>query len=81
MEDLEIFEKVKKIILDEINCDKEKVTLEARLKEDLGADSIDAVQVIMDLEDTFEITIDEDEAQAIKTVSDIVNYVKKLLEK
>ena len=81
MEDLEIFEKVKKIILDEINCDKEKVTLEARLKEALGADSIDAVQVIMDLEDIFGITIDEDEAQAIKTVSDIVNYVKKLLEK
>ena len=71
-----IFDKVKEIIVNELNVDAEKVTLEANLKEDLGADSIDAVEVIMSLEDEFGISISDDAAQNIKTVQDLVNYIE-----
>lgn len=77
---MNVFEEVVKIITEEINCDASKITLESRLKEDLGADSIDAVQIIMDLEDKFDISIDEDDATKILTVKDIVDYVNKLVE-
>ena len=78
--DSECFEKVKKIIIDELNCAPEKVTMEAKLKDDLGADSIDAVQIIMDLEDTFGVTIEEDNAEAIQTVGNLVEYVQTLIK-
>ncbi len=77
---MDIFEEVKKIIVEEINCAPEKVTPEARLKDDLGADSIDAVQIVMDLEDKFSISIDEDDATKILTVKDIVDYVTDLVK-
>lgn len=72
-----VLEKVKQIIVNELNVDPGKVTLEASLKDDLGADSIDAVEVIMSLEDEFDISIDDDAAQNIKTVQDLVNYIEK----
>lgn len=71
-----VFDKVKEIIVNELNVDAEKVTPQANLKEDLGADSIDAVEVIMSLEDEFNITISDDAAQNIKTVQDLVNYIE-----
>lgn len=71
-----IFDQVKDIIVEELGVDAAKVTLEARLSEDLGADSIDAVELIMKLEDTFNVSVSDEQAQAIKTVADIV----KLLE-
>ena len=70
-----VFDKVKEIIVNELNVDAEKVTPQANLKEDLGADSIDAVEVIMSLEDEFNVTISDDAAQNIKTVQDLVNYI------
>ncbi|MBQ3252947.1 MAG: acyl carrier protein [Acholeplasmatales bacterium] len=76
---MEVFNKVKEIIVEELNCDPEKVTLEAKLSDDLGADSIDAVQIIMDLEDAFNITIEEDNAESIATVGNIVDYIKSLI--
>ena len=71
-----VFEKVKEIISAELNLDPSKVTLEANLESDLGADSLDAVEVIMALEDEFGIEISDDAAQAIKTVGDIVNHIE-----
>lgn len=71
-----VFDKVKEIIVNELNVDAEKVTPQANLKEDLGADSIDAVEVIMSLEDEFNVTISDDAAQNIKTVQDLVNYIE-----
>ncbi len=76
----EIFEKIKAIIVDELNCSPDKVTMEAKLKDDLGADSIDAIQIIMDLEDTFGISIEEDNADAIQTVGNLVEYVQSLIK-
>jgi acyl carrier protein len=71
-----IFDQVRDIIVEELGVDAAKVTLEARLSEDLGADSIDAVELIMKLEDTFNVSVSDEQAQAIKNVADIV----KLLE-
>lgn len=74
---MEIFDKIKSIISDELNIDQDKITKEANIREDLGADSLDAVEVIMALEDEFGITIDDDTAQSFKTVGDLVDYVEK----
>lgn len=71
-----VFDQVKDIIVKELGVTADKVTLEARLSEDLGADSIDAVELIMKLEDSFNVSVSDEQAQSIKTVSDIV----KLLE-
>lgn len=74
---MEIFDKIKSIISDELNIDQAKITKEANIREDLGSDSLDAVEVIMALEDEFGITIDDDTAQSFKTVGDLVDYVEK----
>ena len=71
-----VFDKVKEIIVDELHINPDKVTLEANLAEDLGADSLDAVELIMALEDEYGITIDDDEARKIKTVKDLVDYIE-----
>ena len=71
------FEKVKEIIVDSLSCDEDAVTLEANLKEDLDADSLDAVELIMAVEEEFDIEIPDDKADEIKTVQDIVDYIKE----
>lgn len=71
------FSKVKKIIAETLNLkDAEKVTMEAHLVNDLGADSLDAVDIIMGIEDEFGITVDDEKIQAIKTVADLVNAIE-----
>ncbi|MFA7423350.1 MAG: acyl carrier protein [Acholeplasmataceae bacterium] len=71
-----VFERVKEMIVEELSVEAEKVTLESRLAEDLGADSIDAVELIMNIEDEFEIQVSDEEAQNIKTVGDLVKYIE-----
>ncbi len=78
---MDVFEKIKDIIINELSCKEDAITLDAKLKDDLGADSIDAVQIIMDLEETFSIEIDDDNAENIQTVGDLVNYVSELIKK
>ncbi|MCI5583505.1 MAG: acyl carrier protein [Anaeroplasma sp.] len=75
---MSVFDKVKEIIVEELGVDEEKVVPSASLKEDLGADSIDAVQIIMDLEDAFNIEIDTDNAKAVATVKDLVESIEAL---
>ena len=72
-----MFEKVQAIIANELGIDKEKITMESRLAEDLGADSLDAVELIMALEDEFGIEVDDEAATKIKNVSDIVEFLEK----
>ena len=72
-----MFEKVQEIIANELGIEKEKVTLESRLAEDLGADSLDAVELIMAIEDEFGIEVDDEAAIKIKKVADIVEYLEK----
>lgn len=72
----EVFEKVKVIIIDLLGVDEEKITPEARVREDLEADSLDLVELIMALEDEFGGEISDEEAQNITTVGEAVNYLK-----
>ena len=70
------FDKVKEIIVDSLSCDEDAVTLEASLKEDLEADSLDAVELIMAIEEEFEVEIPDETATNIKTVKDIVDFIE-----
>ncbi len=72
-----MFEKVQAIIANELGIDKDQITMESRLAEDLGADSLDAVELIMALEDEFGIEVDDEAATKIKKVSDIVEFLEK----
>jgi acyl carrier protein len=73
----DLFEKVKEIIVEQLGVDEEQVTMEARFREDLEADSLDLVELIMAFEDEFGGEISDDEAQQIKTVGQAVEYLKK----
>lgn len=69
------FEKVKEIIVDTLSCDENAVVLQSHLSDDLGADSLDAVELNMALEDAFGVSIPDEELAAMKTVADIVEYL------
>lgn len=71
-----MFEKVRDIIVDTLSCDADKVTMEATLADDLGADSLDAVELNMALEDNLGVAISDEELANMKTVGDIVNYLE-----
>ena len=70
-----MFEKVRDIIVDTLSCDADKVTMEATLADDLGADSLDAVELNMALEDNLGVAISDEELANMKTVGDIVTYL------
>ena len=72
----EIFEKVKKIIVEQLGVAETSVTMEASFIDDLGADSLDIVELIMALEEEFDMEIPDEDAEKIVTVSDIVDYIK-----
>jgi acyl carrier protein len=74
-----VLEKIKDVVVKRFKVPTEKVTLSTRLREDLNVDSLDAVQLIMDLEDLFNVRINDDEAQSFKTVGDIVKFVEAKL--
>lgn len=73
----DILERVRKIIVERLDVDPAEVTMEAGIKEDLGADSLDAVDLIMEVEDEFQVSIEDEEAERITTVGDIVEYINK----
>lgn len=71
-----VFEKVRSIITDKLSIDEDNITMESAFVEDLGADSLDIVELIMSLEDEFELEIPDEEAEGIVTVGDVVEYIK-----
>ena len=73
------FDKVKEVIVDTLGCDEEAVVLTASLKEDLNADSLDAVELSMALEEAFGLTIGDEDLMAFVTVKDVVDYIDKNL--
>jgi acyl carrier protein len=73
----EIYAKVKDIIIDKLNVDEDKIVPEARFREDLKADSLDLVELIMAFEETFGGTISDEDAQKITTVGEAVIYLEK----
>jgi acyl carrier protein len=72
-----VFEKVVEIITKELNVKKEEIKMETSLTDDLGADSLDAVELIMSLEDEFGVKISDEKAQTFKTVGDIVKHLEE----
>lgn len=76
MTEEEIFNKIKALIADNFNVDQDKITENTNFTNDLDADSIDLVEFILQLEDEFGAEIPDDEAEKIKTVGDVISYIK-----
>lgn len=77
MSESDTFERIKKIIVDLLGVDEDQITMEARFREDLEADSLDLVELIMALEEEFDGQISDEEAQQITTVGQAVAYVEE----
>ena len=71
-----VFDKVKEIIAEQLGVDEESITEEANIQEDLEADSLDVVDLVMSIEEEFEVEIPDEAVENIKTVGDIVKYVE-----
>ncbi len=74
---MDIFEKVKEITVDQLGADEDAVTMDASFIDDLEADSLDIVELMMALEEEFDIEIPDEDAEKISTVSDAVDYIKE----
>lgn len=74
-----VLEKLSKIIADQLSMDQNAITQATLLKEDLNADSLDIVEIIMSVEEEFGIQIDDEDALEFKTVGDVVQYIEKLI--
>ena len=76
-ENKELFTKVKQIISEQLGVDDDEVTTTASFVDDLGADSLDQVELVMALEEKFEIEIPDDDAEKLRTVQDAIDYIEK----
>ncbi len=74
-----IFEKLKKIIAEQLNIDEDIITPESSFKDDLGADSLDIVELVMAVEEEFDIEFPDEDAENISTVSDAVEYISSMI--
>ena len=72
-----IFEKVKAVIAEQTGIDESEIKLESTFTEDLNIDSLDMVELVLELEEEYGIEIDEDDADKIKTIGDVVNYINE----
>ena len=75
-----IFEKLKDIIAEQLSVEADEVNLDSNIQDDLGADSLDVVDLITTIEDEFDLSIPDEAVEEIKTVNDIVNYIEKNTE-
>jgi acyl carrier protein len=81
MADMSIEEKVKQIIVEELGVDEPEVTPNARFIEDLGADSLDTVELVMRFEEEFDIEIPDEDAEKIQSVRDAITYIEQYSQK
>ena len=77
MADMSVEEKVKQIIVEELGVDEPEVTPNARFIEDLGADSLDTVELVMRFEEEFDIEIPDEDAEKIQSVRDAISYIEQ----
>ncbi len=75
-----VFDKVRSIIVNQLDVDEDKVTMNANIQEDLGADSLDVVDLVMSFEEEFDVEIPDEQVENIKTVGDIVKYIEEKTE-
>ncbi|MBO6304053.1 MAG: acyl carrier protein [Selenomonadaceae bacterium] len=78
---METFEKVRDIVVEQLGVEADEVQIESTFIDDLGADSLDIVELIMAFEEEFNIEIPDESAEKIKTVQDVVNYIEQNKEK
>ena len=71
-----VFEKIKKLLADQLDADADVMTMDTRISEDLGADSLDVVELLMCIEDAFEVEIPDEEIENLKTIGDVVEYIQ-----
>ena len=71
-----VFEDVRDVVVDQLSVSADAVKLESKIIEDLGADSLDVVDLVMSIEDEFEVEVPDDEVENIKTVDDLVKYIE-----
>ena len=72
-----MFDKVKELIMEEMDVEESQVTLDASFKDDLEVDSLDLFEMVMTLEDEFDVEIPSEDLESIKTVGDLVNYIEE----
>ena len=72
-----VFDKVKAILVDQLDVDENKVTMEASITDDLGADSLDIADIVMSIEEEFNVEVPDEQLQNIKVVGDIVKYIEE----
>lgn len=75
-----IYEKIKKIIADNLEIDEDSITMDSVVTDDLGADSLDVVDLVMSIEEEFDLEFPDEEVENIKTVGDIVKYIESKVE-
>ncbi|WP_102692693.1 acyl carrier protein [Rummeliibacillus pycnus] len=75
-----VIERVTKVVVDRLGVDESEVKLEASFRDDLGADSLDVVELVMELEEEFDMQIDDEDAEKIATVGDAVNFISSKVE-
>ena len=75
-----VFEKIKAILVDQLDLEEDAVTMEASIMDDLGADSLDLADIVMSIEEEFDIEVPDDQLQNIKVVGDIVKYIEDSAE-
>ena len=75
-----IFDKIKEIIIEQLQVEESEVTMDTNLMKDLSADSLDAVEIIMAIEDEFDIEIPDEDAEKFQLVGDLVKYVEEQCE-
>lgn len=71
-----VFEKMKKILAEQLDAEIDSITLETDIQDDLGADSLDVVEMLMSIEDEFEIEIPDEKIEGLKTVGQVVDYIQ-----
>lgn len=72
-----IFEKIKEIICEQLEVDEKKVTMESSLIDDLGADSLDLIDLVMSIEDEYDVEVPDDMIENIKTIGDVVKFIEE----
>lgn len=75
-----VFDKIKAILVDQLDVDEDSVTMESSIGDDLGADSLDIADIVMSIEEEFDIEVPDDQLQNIKLVGDIVKYIEEHVE-
>ncbi len=75
-----VFEKITEILAEQLDANAEEMTMETRIAEDLGADSLDVVELLMSIEDEFEVEIPDEEIENLKTIGDVVEYIQSNMQ-